>query len=82
MKKIPVLVIDHDETLEELYELLIQAALFSENGVTTEVILKHINISRGTFNAKLSKIPANLVVKERRGKPNYYSINLEELEKL
>ena len=82
MNQIPRLVGNHDETLEELYGILIQAALFSENGVTTEVILKHIDVSRGTFNAKLDKIPANLIVKERRGKPNYYSINLEELEKL
>lgn len=82
MDKIPQLVADHDETLEELYGLLIQAALFSENGVTTEVILRHLNVSRGTFNAKLNKIPASLIVKERRGKPNYYSINLEELEKM
>lgn len=82
MNKIPELVVNHDETLEELYGLLIQAALFSENGVTTEIILKHIDVSRGTFNAKLNKIPANLIVKERIGKPNYYSINLDELEKL
>lgn len=80
MDKIPQLVEDQDETLEKLYGLLIQAALFSENGVTTDVILKHLSISRGTLNAKLEKIPAHLLVKEKRGKRNYYAINLEALE--
>ena len=80
MSKIPGFVPENDNTLGELYSLLIQAALFSEFGVSTNVILKHVNISRGTFRAKLAKIPAGFVIKEKRGNTNYYSINLEKYE--
>lgn len=81
LQKIPELVPDNDETLEELYSLLIQAALFSEFGVPTEVILKHVNISRSTLKVKLDKIPSKLLVKEKRGRVNYYALNVQELEK-
>ena len=80
MDKISEFVPENDDTLGELYSLLIQAALFSEFGVSTNVILKHINISRGTFHAKLAKIPAGFVIKEKRGNTNYYSMNLEKYE--
>lgn len=81
LQKIPELVRANDESLEELYSLLIQAALFSEFGVPTEVILNHVNISRSTLAAKLAKIPEELLVKEKRGRVNYYSLNVERLEK-
>ena len=81
LQKIPELVPDNDETLEELDSLLIQAALFSEFGVPTEVILKHVNISRSTLKVKLDKIPSKLLVKEKRGRVNYYALNVQELEK-
>ncbi len=81
LQKIPELVPDNDETLEKLYSLLIQAALFSEFGVPTEVILKHVNISRSTLKVKLDKIPSKLLVKEKRGRVNYYALNVQELEK-
>ena len=80
MDKISEFVPENDDTLGELYSLLIQAALFSEFGVSTNVILKHINISRGTFHAKLAKIPAGFVIKEKRGNTNYYSMNREKYE--
>ena len=80
LQKIPELVQDNDESLAVLYSLLIQAALFSEFGVPTAVILEHVNISRSTLNAKLAKIPEELLVKEKRGRVNYYSLNVERLE--
>lgn len=81
LQKIPELVPQNDESLEKLYSLLIQAALFSEFGVPTEVILKHVNISRSTLKVKLDKIPSKLLVKEKRGRVNYYALNVQELEK-
>ena len=80
LQKIPELVQDNDESLAVLYSLLIQAALFSEFGVPTAVILEHVNISRSTLNAKLAKIPEELLVKEKRGRVNYYSLNVERME--
>ena len=80
VQKIPELTTQSDNALEELYHLLIQAALFSERGVPTSLVLKHVEISRGTLAKKLEEIPDGLLIKERRGNTNYYSINLEALE--
>ncbi len=80
VQKIPELTAQSDNALEELYHLLIQAALFSERGVPTSLVLKHVEISRGTLTKKLEEIPDGLLIKKRRGNTNYYSINLEALE--
>ena len=81
LQKIPELVPQNDESLEKLYSLLIQAARLSEVPVPTEVILDYVHISRGTLKAKLAKIPSELLIKEKRGRVNYYSLNVQELEK-
>ena len=43
--------------------------LYAEYGIDTDAALK-----------KLEEIPDGLLIKERRGNTNYYSINLEALE--
>ncbi len=70
---------EEDETLSDIYYLLIQAALFSEFGVSTNIVLKHVGISRATLKRKLEKIPARLLVKNKRGKTNYYSVDTDIL---
>lgn len=82
LKLIPHLNTNDDEDLDEIYSLLIQAALFSEFGVSTDVVLKHVGISRTTLNRKLENIPADLLLKEKRGRANYYSVNIEAIEKM
>lgn len=79
--RIPTLVQDGDEKLKELYHLLIQAALFSEFGVPTKVVMNHLNVSRSTLNKKLERIPAELLVKTKKGNVNLYSLNIEQLER-
>lgn len=69
-----------DKTLEILFHLLIQAALFSEYGVPTGLILNHVKISRGTLTKKLEEIPSELLIKKRRKNTNYYSIDIERFE--
>lgn len=83
-KKIPSFVGEEDEKdekLMELYGLLLQAALFSECGIPTEVVLNHTKMSRVTLYRRMEKIPPGLLVKTRQGKTNYYSLNVEKLEK-
>lgn len=80
IQKIPGLMAQTDNALEELYHLLIQAALFSEHGVPTSLVLQHVEISRGTLAKKLEEIPDGLLLKKKRGNTNYYSIDIEALE--
>lgn len=69
-----------DEKLLETCYLLLQAALFSENGVPTDVVLHHTKMSRGTLYRRMEKIPPDLLVKTKQGNTNYYSLNVEKLE--
>lgn len=79
-QKIPDVLPQADSTLEDLCHLLIQAALFSEYGVPTNVVLKHVEISRGTLSKKLGEFPSGLLVKKKKGNTNYYSIDIEAFE--
>lgn len=79
-QKIPDVFPQADITLETLCHLLIQAALFSEHGVPTNVVLNHVEISRGTLNKKLEEFPDGLLIKKRRGNTNYYSIDIAAFE--
>lgn len=79
-QKIPDIIPQADITLRRLCHLLIQAALFSEYGVPTSLVLEHIKISRGTFSKKLEEFPPGLILKERRKNTNYFSINLQSFE--
>ena len=80
-KTIPDLTRDADDPkLRELYSLLIQAALFSEQGVTAEEAASHLGVSRGTLYRKLEQIPPELLEKVRRNRVYYYSLNIRKLE--
>lgn len=80
MSRIDDLPAGRDEKLGEIYSLLIQAALFSEFGVSTDIVLAHVGLSRSTLARKLEQIPKSLLVKTRHGKTNYYSIDLDGLD--
>ena len=80
-QRIPELMQNSDKKMEELYFLLAQAALFSEFGVSTKVVMDYLNVSRSTLNKKLEKIPAELLCKMKRGNVNYYSLNVDVLER-
>lgn len=80
LDKISQIVQENDDTLVTIYGLLIQAALFSEFGISTDLILKYVNISRNTLNSKLKKIPVDLLIKAKRGRVNFYSIHIDVLD--
>ena len=80
LHKIPELVPSGDLKTMQLYDLLIQASLFSEIGVPTEVALAHLDVSRATLKRKLENIPEDLLVKEKYGKTNYFALNISRLE--
>jgi len=79
-QKIPDILPQADATLESLCHLLIQASLFSELGVPTNVVLDHVKISRSTLSKKLKEFPDGLLIKKKRGNANYYSVNIDAFE--
>ena len=63
-----------------LYQLLIQAALFSENGISTAELTGLLEKGAQTVRKYLSVIPPALLVVKQRGNMKYYQMNLQPLD--
>ncbi|MGN0967739.1 MAG: Fic family protein [Oscillospiraceae bacterium] len=73
----------NDPKLLQVYDLLIQATLFSEHGVSMETIRKHIEVgSLATAKSRLEKIPGELLVVKKEKRTAYYSLNIDRLEQI
>lgn len=71
---------NNDKNIMELYHLLIQAALFSDKGISTKELEETLKISYNTVKRRLETIPSNFITKKYYKKQNYYMIDLEEID--
>lgn len=62
-----------------LYDLLVQAALFSNEGISINDLCDYIEVSPATLRKRLKQIPENLCEVNTSHKKKYYSMNLEEM---
>ncbi|MCQ2452920.1 MAG: Fic family protein [Oscillospiraceae bacterium] len=69
-----------DHQLAKLYSFLIQAALFSEMGISTQELENYMNCSSYIRCQLMQKIPPELITVTKKGNRNYYSINLNHLD--
>lgn len=60
-----------DKSMYQLYDLLLQAALFSDSGITQKELEFHMGMSYNTVRAKLHKIPQDLLTETHQGKRAY-----------
>ena len=86
IEKIKEEVLQNDLGLNEkymsLYDYLIQASLFSENGISTQELMSYLHISRATVSNRLSSISENgLLIKNASGNIRYYKLNLDKTER-
>lgn len=65
--------------LLRLYSYLIQAALFSEQGISMVELQQNMGFSVYLIKKLMSKIPEELIVVKSKRKYKFYSINLEKL---
>lgn len=68
--------------LRELYSYLIQAALFSEGGISTAELQEQFNCSYYLINKLLKLVPRDHVIVKKKGRANCYQINLEVFDNL
>ena len=69
------------ERISSLYNILIQAGLFSENGISTRDLEKSLDNSYSTIKKELDYITVNdLLIKNRVGRENFYMLDLEKLD--
>lgn len=65
-----------------LYDLLIQASLFSNIGISREEIVKQLKLSENTVRSRIKLIPESLLIVNRQKSRKFYLLNLEEADKL
>lgn len=68
-----------DPELRKLYSFLIQAGLFSENGITMKELQDNMNSSNYKIKKLFFQIPENMFVIKTKNKIKFYSVNLEKL---
>lgn len=68
--------------IAHLYELLIQAALFSNIGISREELLNELQLSENTLRSRLRLIPNTLLIENRQKGRKYYLLDLDETDKL
>jgi len=69
-----------DSNVRRMYSYLIQAALFSENGISTEELKVSFQESYYTIKKFLGKIKPEMLISELKGKAKYYQIDLLVLD--
>lgn len=66
-----------------LYFLLIQASLFSENGISTQELMEVLNLSRSTITNRIKDLSDyNLIIKKSFGNIRCYSIDIDKIDQI
>ena len=69
-----------DKTLFDIYNILLQAAIFSNIGATISEIKSTLKKSENTIMSRLKQIPKSLIIKNEQTRPYHYKLNLESAE--
>jgi len=72
----------NDGNVRKMYSYLIQAALFSEKGISTEELKTGFKESYYTIKKLLGCIKPEMLIAELKGKTKYYQINLSILDNI
>lgn len=68
--------------ISRLYNLLIQAKLFSNIGISREELIEELRLSENTVRSRLKLIPESLLIINRQKGRKYYLLDLNEADKL
>lgn len=68
------------KNVEETYNVLLQAALFSESGISTKELQKVFELSYGSVKNLLRCIPEELLITSTHGREKYYKLDLSVLD--
>lgn len=77
---IPTFPNGNDPKIAPLYDLFIQAALFSDYGISMSESCSVAGISRNTFFSRIKKIPEQLIIKRTQGRAVFYSLDLKKVD--
>lgn len=67
----------HDKKLRDVYDILLQAAVFSDVGATVAEIAEALDQTETTVYAKLKSIPEEHMIQHRSSRPYHYMLCLD-----
>ncbi|MBR1728203.1 MAG: Fic family protein [Selenomonadaceae bacterium] len=71
-----------DTKIDNLCDLLLQAAIFSDIGITSFELQSVLKKSENTISAKLKQIPQKYLIKDVSARPYHYKLNLSMFNKI
>ena len=71
-----------DESMFRLYEYLIQAALFSNMGISQKELEHEMGMTYNTVRSRLKRIPEELLITNKQGNRSFYLLNLKAVDEL
>lgn len=71
-----------DESMCRIYDYLIQAALFSNMGISQKDLEHEMGVTYNTVRSRLKRIPEELLITNKQGNRSFYLLNLKAVDKL
>lgn len=75
-QKLNVLLQNEDNTSKRVYNILLQAAIFSDIGATNQEIVQTLKLSKRTIDTRLKEIPNERLLVDKTSRPYHYKLSL------
>lgn len=79
-QKLDEMLKNEDNTTKRVYNILLQAAVFSDMGATSQEIVQTLKLSKRTIDARIKEIPNEILLADKTSRPYHYKLRLSFFE--
>ena len=79
-QKLDKMLKNEDNTTKRVYNILLQAAVFSDMGATSQEIVQTLKLSKRTIDARIKEIPNEILLADKTSRPYHYKLRLSFFE--
>lgn len=79
-QKLDEMLKNEDKTTKRVYNILLQAAVFSDMGATSQEIVQTLKLSKRTIDARIKEIPNKILLADKTSRPYHYKLRLSFFE--
>lgn len=79
-QKLDEMLKNEDKTTKRVYNVLLQAAVFSDMGATSHEIVQTLKLSKRTIDARIKEIPNEILLTDKTSRPYHYKLRLSFFE--
>ena len=79
-QKLDEMLKNEDKTTKRVYNILLQAAVFSDMGATSHEIVQTLKLSKRTIDARIKEIPNEILLTDKTSRPYHYKLRLSFFE--